>query len=151
MTLGNQDHPDRQHAREAGGQESGERNDRSVAEWTTLIIGVVLILGLVGLVTYQYVSGGNEPPIVAATPLAQEVRHEEGAYFLPIAVTNHGDQTAEDVMIQAELVSGEGTPESTEFTIDFLAGGETEQGTVIFSTDPLTGELTVAVASFRTS
>ena len=151
MTARNHDQPDRQHAQKEGRQESEERNGRSVAEWTTLIIGVVLIVGLVGLVTYLYVSGGNQPPAIVATPLDQEIRHEEGAYFLPIAVTNRGDQTAEDVMIQAELAAGQEAPEMSEFTIDFLAGGETEEGTAVFSTDPLAGELTIDVASFRIS
>ncbi len=151
MTARNHDQPDRQHDQEAGRQEFGGRSDRSVAEWTTLTIGALLILGLVGLVTYLYVSGGNQPPAIVATPLDQEIRDEEGAYFLPIAVTNRGDQTAEDVMIQAELAVGQEAPEMSGFTIDFLAGGETEEGTVVFFTDPLAGELTVDVASFRTS
>jgi uncharacterized protein (TIGR02588 family) len=143
--------PQRDYAPESGRQESRERSGRSVAEWTTLVIGAVLILALVGLVTYLYVSGENRPPVVEATPLAQEIRREEGAYYVPIEVTNQGGETAEDVVIQAELSTGEGAPEVTEFAIDFLAGGETAEGTVVFSTDPSAGELTVGVASFRSS
>src|SRR5688572_3724611 len=89
-------------------QESRERGGRSVAEWTTLVFGAVLILALVGLVTYLYVSGENRPPVVEATPLAQEIRREEGAYYVPIEVTNQGGETAEDVLVQAELSTGEG-------------------------------------------
>ena len=151
MTPSNHDQPDRQRGQEAGREEPGGRSGRSIAEWTTLIIGVVLIVGLVGLVTFLYVSRGNRPPIIAATPLDQEIRHQEGSYFLPIAVTNQGDQTAEDVMIQAELAAGQEAPEMSEFTIDFLAGGETEEGMAVFSTNPLAGELTVDVVSFRSS
>ena len=151
MTPSNHAQPDRQRGQEAGREEPEGRGGRSVAEWTTLTIGVILILGLVGLVTYLYVSGGNQSPIIAVTPLDQEIQHQEGSYFLPVAVTNRGDQTAEDVMIQAELVTGEEAPEMSEFTIDFLAGGETEEGMVVFSTDPLAGDLTLDVASFRTS
>jgi uncharacterized protein (TIGR02588 family) len=53
------------------------------------------------------------------------------------------------VVIQAELSTGAGAPEVTEFTIDFLAGGETTEGTTVFTTDPSAGELTVSVTSFR--
>ena len=141
----------RNHAQESGRQESRERSGRSVAEWTTLVIGAVLILALVGLVTYLYVSGENRPPVVEATSLDREIRREESAYYVPIEVTNQGGETAEDVVIQAELSTGEGAPEVTEFAIDFLAGGETAEGTVVFSTDPSAGELTVGVASFRSS
>ncbi|MBW3633075.1 MAG: TIGR02588 family protein [Chloroflexi bacterium] len=147
MTPG--DEPQRRHAQEAGQQESRGRSGRSVAEWTTLAIGAFLILALVGLVTYLYVSGNNRPPVVEAMPLAREIRRAEGVYYVPIEVTNRGGRTAEDVVIQAELSTGEGAPEVTEFTIDFLAGDETAEGTVVFVSDPSAGALTVGVASFR--
>jgi uncharacterized protein (TIGR02588 family) len=70
-------------------------------------------------------------------------------YYLPVAVTNRGGRTAEEVLIMAELVTGEGPPETAEFVIDFLAGGETGEGTVVFPADPSAGELTVRVVSFR--
>ena len=136
-------------ASEADRQETQGRRGRSVAEWTTLAISVLLILGLVALVTYVSITGGNEPPIVETRPLAGEIRQEGEAYYLPVAVTNLGGRTAEEVLIQAELVGSDGSPQETEFTIDFLAGGETAEGTAVFATDPLRGELTVEVASFR--
>lgn len=141
--------PDQCPAREAGWEDSQKRSGRSVAEWTTLSISVILILGLVALVTYVSTSGGNQPPIVEAKPLDQEIRHEGEMYYLPVAVTNRGGRTAEEVLIMAELDTDEGRPESAEFIIDFLAGGETIEGTVVFATDPLAGEITVRVVSFR--
>jgi uncharacterized protein (TIGR02588 family) len=60
-----------------------------------------------------------------------------------------GDQTARDVVIRAELASGDGAPETAEFTIDVLAGGETSRGTTVFARDPLAGELAVRAVSFR--
>jgi uncharacterized protein (TIGR02588 family) len=134
--------------REAGGREATGHRRRSVAEWTTLAISLTIIVGLVALVTYVSITGGNEPPIVEARPLAAEVRHEGDAYYLPVAVTNRGGRTAEQVLIQAEL-AGDGSSETSEFTIDFLAGGETTEGTAVFAKDPSAGELTVDVASFQ--
>jgi uncharacterized protein (TIGR02588 family) len=52
-------------------------------------------------------------------------------------------------MIQAELNGSAGSPETSEFTIDFLASGETTDGTAVFATDPSTSEVTVDVASFQ--
>jgi uncharacterized protein (TIGR02588 family) len=137
--------PDQDPARTA----SQERSGRTVAEWTTLSISVSLILGLIALVTYVSISGGNQPPSVEVRPLVQEMRHEGETYYLPVAVTNRGGRTAEEVMVMAELVAGEGPPETAEFALDFLAGGETTEGTTVFATDPLAGELTVRVVSFR--
>jgi uncharacterized protein (TIGR02588 family) len=139
------------HAREGGGEESAKPRARSVAERTTLAISIILILGLLALVTYVSMTGGSEAPIVEAKPLETEIRHEGESYYLPVSVTNRGGRTAEEVLIMAELVTGDGSTEETEFTLDFLAGGETREGTVVFTTDPLSGELTVDVASFQSS
>jgi uncharacterized protein (TIGR02588 family) len=139
----------RPQTREGGGQQETGQRERSVAERTTLAISIILILGLVGLVTYVSINGGNEPPIVEAKPLPAEMRHEGESYYLPVTVTNRGGRTAQEVLIQAELVGGDGSSEETDFTLDFLAGGETREGTVVFTTDPSTGELTIAVASFQ--
>ena len=133
-----------------GQKESGQRG-RSAAEWTTLAISIFLILGLLALVTYVSMTGSNEPPIVEARPLDQEIRHEGESYYLPVSVTNRGGRTAEEVVVHAELTGSDRSAEESEFTLDFLAGGETREGTVIFTTDPLSGELTVDVASFQSS
>ncbi len=131
-----------------GHEESGQRG-RSAAEWTTLAISIILILGLLALVTYVSITGGNQPPIVEARPLDQEIRHEGESYYLPVSVTNRGGRTAQEVVIQAELAGSDGSSEASEFTLDFLAGGETREGTAVFATDPLAGELTIDVASFH--
>jgi uncharacterized protein (TIGR02588 family) len=134
---------------ERGGRQATGQRERSVAERTTLAISIILILGLVALVTYVSINGGNEPPIVEAKPLPAEMRHEGELYYLPVTVTNRGGRTAQEVLVQAELVGSDGSTEETDFTLDFLAGGETREGTVVFTTDPSTGELTIAVASFQ--
>jgi uncharacterized protein (TIGR02588 family) len=109
----------------------------------------MLIVGLVALVTYVSVTGGSEPPIVETRPLLDEAWHEGESYFLPVAVTNRGGRTAAEVTVQAELAGSDGTAEASEFTLDFLAGGETREGTAVFASDPAAGELTVDVASFQ--
>jgi uncharacterized protein (TIGR02588 family) len=149
MRLGDGGVTDQGPTQEAGRDGSPERSGRTVAEWTTLSISFMLILGLVALVTYVSLSGGNQPPIVEARALDQEIRQEGETYYLPVAVTNRGGRTAEEVLIMAELVSGDEPPATAEFIIDFLAGGETTEGTVVFAADPSAGELTVRVVSFR--
>ena len=66
---------------EGGGQQETGPRERSVAERTTLAISIILILGLVALVTYVSINGGNEPPIVEAKPLLAEMRHEGELYL----------------------------------------------------------------------
>jgi uncharacterized protein (TIGR02588 family) len=136
---------------EGSGEEGAGQRRRSGAEWTTLGISIILILALLALVTYVSMTGGDEPPIVQARPLDQEIRHEGESYYLPVAVTNRGGRTAEEVVVQAELAGNDGSSEASEFTLDFLAGGETREGTVVFATDPAAGELTIDIASFQSS
>lgn len=126
---------------------SGEQGEvpRSVAERVTLAVGIVVILALIGLVTYVSFTGGDDLPIIAATPVLAEMRQEGVLYYVPVTVTNDGQRTAEDVIVRAELASGE----TAEFTLDFLAGDETREGTVVFATEPTAESLSVRVASFR--
>jgi uncharacterized protein (TIGR02588 family) len=49
------------------------------------------------------------------------------------------------------VAESDGSSQASEFTLDFLAGGETREGTAVFATDPSEGELTIAVASFQSS
>jgi uncharacterized protein (TIGR02588 family) len=135
---------------ERGEVGEGQRR-RSAAEWTTLAVSIFLILGLLALVTYVSMTGGNDLPIVEAKPLPAEMRHEGESYYLPVAVTNRGGRTAEEVVVEAELAGRDGSSEASEFTLDFLAGGETREGTAVFATDPSEGELTIDVASFQSS
>jgi uncharacterized protein (TIGR02588 family) len=135
---------------ERGEAVEGQRR-RSAAEWTTLAVSIFLILGLLALVTYVSMTGGNDLPIVEARPLPAEMRHEGESYYLPVAVTNRGGRTAEEVVVEAELAGRDGSSEASEFTLDFLAGGETREGTAVFATDPSAGELTIDVASFQSS
>ncbi len=132
-------------------QQQGEsgRDDRSVAEWITFAISAALILGVAGLVSYLYVSGGNRPPIIETETLVDELRLANDEYYLPIAITNVGDGTAEQVQVQVRLATSAGQPETAGFTIQFLAGGETVQGTAVFSANPLAGDLAVDVVSFQ--
>jgi uncharacterized protein (TIGR02588 family) len=137
--------------REGNGQEATRQRGRSAAERTTLAISIILILGLLALVTYVSMTGGDDLPIVEARPLPAEMRHEGESYYLPVAVTNRGGRTAEEVVVEAELAGRDGSSEASEFTLDFLAGGETREGTAVFATDPSEGELTIDVASFQSS
>ncbi len=66
-----------------------------------------------------------------------------------MTIRNDGDRTVEDVIVQGQLVAGEGEPETAEITITFLAGGETVEGVMVFRSDPAQGELTTGVTSYK--
>ena len=144
---------DRRDMRETGGADGNhERSSgsqaRSAAEWTTLGISLVILLGMASLVTYLYRVEGTRPPVIEAQPLRFEGRQEGSLYYLPIEIRNTGDQTVADVVVETELVTPDGASETAEIEVTFLAGGAMTEGVVVFSSDPRSGELTVRALSF---
>ena len=134
-----------------GGEDTdASRSDgRSIAEWTTLGISLAILLTVVGLVTYLYVRNDDQPATITVSTSLDEIRQDGGIYYLPVDVMNEGDETAEAVQIQAELDTGSGVPETAQLSIQFLAGGEKVQGTIIFSNNPEQGELSIRPVSYN--
>lgn len=122
---------------------SGPRDPRSPAEWITLAASCLVLAVLVALIALQPFD--QAPP----SPVAEVVSHHEvdGFHHVEVAVTNHGEETAANVQVTAELtIDGETT--SADQTIDFLAGDESDDLVFVFEDDPADGELTVAVSGF---
>ena len=121
---------------------------RSPAEWTTFGIAISILAAIVGLVLYNWVNDKDRPPILSVTPNT-EIRQAQGQFYVPFEITNSGGETAESVQIIAELrVNGE-VEETGEQNIDFLSGGEKQEGAFIFSHNPQEGELILRVASYK--
>ena len=122
---------------------------RSTAEWVTLVGSLAILLSIFGLITFLHFQGEEKAAIIDVESSVDEVRFEGDLYYLPVEVTNRGDITVEDVVVEAELDTGSGTPITADFTITFLAGGERVQGTFVFEEDPRQGELTVHAVSYK--
>ena len=121
---------------------------RSPAEWTSFGIATSILAAIVGLVLFNWFDQKDKPPILSATPNA-EIRQAQGQFYVPFEITNSGGETAESVQIIAELrVNGE-VEETGEQNIDFLSGGEKQEGAFIFSRNPREGELILRVASYK--
>jgi uncharacterized protein (TIGR02588 family) len=137
------DQPDHQ------SQQGKKRSQRTPAEWTTFSIASLILAGIVSLVVYVWFNQERQSPPILSVNESQSIREVENHFYVPFAVTNTGGNTAESVQIVAELeINGE-VVESGEQQIDFLSGGETQEGAFIFSQDPRSGDLTVRVASYK--
>jgi uncharacterized protein (TIGR02588 family) len=120
---------------------------RTVAEKITLALSAAVVLSILGLVTYLYYQGEEEPANVVATARVDEIRQEREVYYVPVEVKNEGDRTVEDLTVEGELITN-GQIETAEFTITYLAAGERATGAFIYTEDPLEGELTVRPVSY---
>jgi uncharacterized protein (TIGR02588 family) len=100
-----------------------------------------------GLVIYADVLSQDRPPVLRVQVL-QPLREVDQQFYVPFSVANEGGESAEAIQIVAELRLGEST-ETGEQKIDSLSGGETVQGSFVFTHDPQQGELVLRVASYR--
>jgi uncharacterized protein (TIGR02588 family) len=130
-------------------QDSTETSGRTVAEWTTLGVSLAILGVLFAAITWLWLEADSRPATVEVTPFLDAARQDGDVWYLPVEVTNRGDNTAEDVIVEAELDTGEEDPETAEITFTFLAAGETARGTVVLTSDPNSANLTVRPVSFK--
>jgi uncharacterized protein (TIGR02588 family) len=122
-----------------------EQDGRTAAERVTFAVSCAVLLVVVALVVVQLV--GEHDPAAPEAHRVGPVRVVGGQHFVDVAVTNGGDATAANVQVTASLViDGEST--EGDQSIDFLAGGETEDLVFVFDDAPSDGELTVAVSGY---
>jgi uncharacterized protein (TIGR02588 family) len=133
----------------AAQDESPDRfTQRSAAEWVTFIVAAMILLGLVGLILFNWQTNQNRPPAFSVA-VSEAVRVTNGRYYVPFAITNTGGRIARMVQVTADLdIPGE-AEETGEQQIDFLSGHETKAGSFVFTHDPQQGDLVVRVASYR--
>lgn len=121
---------------------------RSAAEWVTFIAASLILLGLIGLIFFDWQTNQNRPPAFSVA-VSEAVRVTDGRYYVPFAITNTGGRIARMVQVTAELNITGVDDETGEQQIDFLSGHETKAGSFVFTHNPQGGDLVVRVASYR--
>ena len=113
---------------------------RKLAEWVTMGISMLLILGLAGYLVFQGFQPA--PPYIPAEvrALMQQVRQDGERYILPVEVANRGNRTLRDLKVEVTYLGPEGK-ETQDFLIDYL--GERSQQNLFFYFDRHPAELQV--------
>ena len=119
-----------------------------MAEWVTLVISTLIVLGLIGLTTYFYVTAPGTPAAVEVEPRLAETYQAGSRFYLPLAIRNTGGETGEEVRIRVSLTDPSGRQEAAELMVDFLAGGGSSRGVAAFGSDPRQGQLEAVVVSY---
>jgi uncharacterized protein (TIGR02588 family) len=122
-----------------------DQGPRSAAEWVTFVVSLLVLGVVVALIGVQHFAG--QEPAAPAAEIAGPVREQGGHWYVPVEVTNHGDDTAENVQVLATLTIDGETFEGDQ-TIDFLSGREVEEVAFAFDEDPADGELVVTVSGY---
>jgi uncharacterized protein (TIGR02588 family) len=122
--------------------------NRSLAEWVSFSISLLLLIVIVGLVVYQWITKKDQPPILSVTT-NPKIRQVEKQFYLPFTVANNGGEAVESVEVKAELdINGEIEEIGTQ-QFDFLSDGETQSGAFIVNQNPDRGKLIVRVTGYK--
>jgi uncharacterized protein (TIGR02588 family) len=125
-----------------------EQSKRSFAEWLTFCIAAAILSTVTGLVLYIWLGKQSQPPILSVT-YEKTIRESEGQFYVPFLLENKGGETAESVRIVATLKMANGIEESGEQEVDFLSSGEVQNGSFIFTKNPIKGQMTIRVTSYK--
>lgn len=101
----------------------------SVLEWVSGAVGLIIVLGAVAILAWQGLKGGDAPPEIALRTTA--VERSGDAWRLDVEVSNTGERTAQDVVIEARHAD-----ETAQVTLDYLPGDGRREASLIFSTRP---------------
>lgn len=117
-------------------------------EWAVFGVSLVLVLFTLAYLTYDALTLGDTPPSMEVRTGAPLER--PGNFIVPVTVINHGDQTAEGVIVEVVLETNGEEKERAEFDIAFLPRRATREGWVTFQTDPRTaGQIKTRVLGYE--
>lgn len=117
-----------------------ERRSERV-EMITLGVSILILLVLFSLVIYEALGRDGGPVVLHVEPALEEIRQQEGLYYLPVQVSNESSHTATEVTITFTLRGEQGEAETAALAIPLLAGEATIRGVVAFRQAPTAGNL----------
>lgn len=127
---------------------AGGEDRRSGAEWVTLVLGLLIVVGVLGTVTWLGVTQSPRPVSISITTHVTEQHHFAGGYYLPVSVTNEGDEAAQELLLRATLTGPGLEREEVELTIQSLGGGQQADAMFVFRQDPAAGTLQILPMGF---
>ncbi len=141
---GQQQQGQQQGQQQQGSRPKSQQHKRTTAEWVTLGVSAVIILGLVGLITYLAFRPGSDDANLQVQTYPDQIRTEQGFYYLPVKISNLGNRTVGNVWIEFALSTGQGQTERSQISMNFLSAQDSQRGQVAFQHDPSQGSLKIS-------
>ena len=116
-------------------------------EWIVFALGLILVSSTLSYLIYAGASMGHEPPSLEVRLGTPEQRQFN--FIVPVTVVNHGDETAEGVLIEVVMANGGEEIARGELDVAFLPRHATRQGWVTFEQDPRTAQLKARVLGYQ--
>lgn len=116
-------------------------------EWLAAALGLLLVLGIVGFVSWQaFRSGEQGPPVLEVR--VERVTSTSASHVVEIAVKNRSSAAAAAVQIEGDLTSDSGEVITSQVSLDFVPGNSEKRGGLLFRDDPRTHDLQVRVSGY---
>lgn len=109
-----------------------ERPPRS--EWVVALGGLLVVLGVLGVLTYEAFNGGETPPNV--TPKVLSVGRSRGGFLVQVAVANGGGETTAGLTLEGTLNRAGQAVETSEVTLAYVPGGSVRRAGLLFTHNP---------------
>ena len=126
----------REQSQEKQDKQAVRARGRLLAEWVSLGISLLLILGVAGFLLYEALQ--PSPPYVPAQAraLVEETRPQDDRYIMPVEVHNGGERTLREIKIELEYTSPDGKRETRDATLDYLGERSRDRVYFYFDDDP---------------
>ncbi len=124
--------------RQGGGRKAGHP-PISRWEWVVAALSAVAVLGTMGILVHDAVTGAPGPPAVVVT--RESVSEVPGGWLVEVAAHNRGGATAAALLVEGELTKDGRAVETSEATIDFVPPDGVRHAGLFFAHDPATHRL----------
>jgi len=104
------------------------------------------VAGTIGYLAAQALQRDATPPDVRI--VAEPARELQGSWLVRFRALNHGGEPAAELLIEGELRGPDGSVETSEATLDYLAPRSQREGGLLFSRDPRRFELALRAKGY---
>ncbi|MDP5185248.1 hypothetical protein QOZ88_21660 [Blastococcus sp. BMG 814] len=139
---------DDQHTDEPQGaqEQDGAQERTTPGEYALGALGGLLVLLLLGFLTYQAVAVRESDPALSVSIGSVEAAGD--GYAVHFEVRNSGGRTAEQVQISGTLTRGGSEVEQASTSVPYLPPNSRHSGALLFSEDPRDGRLQVRPSGY---
>lgn len=124
---------------------SAKAPKRPVLEWAAALLGGTLTALALAVIAFQALLSDQSPPALAVR--ATGVVSTPQGFLVRVRVSNLGGAPAAGVTVEG-VVAGEGEPETSDVTFDYIAAKSSREGGLAFTRDPRQGGLSVRAKGY---
>lgn len=115
------------------------REERAALPWperVAALLGLLLVLGALGLLLYEGLSGDGAPPDIEIRVESIRAQPSGSGYLVEIVAANRGGQTGAEVRVSGELLQDGQAVETSTAVFDYIPDRSERRGGLFFRRDP---------------